>query len=124
MKIKSLLTFGTGVILFLSGCYQAPKIPGFESDKWKNSLDNCDGYRAEASQVLLDQWQDLKGASQNEVRQLLGKETQHQLYLRNQKFFFYDLNCPDDTTQLQLRIRFDALGHVREMLKEEKESNP
>lgn len=125
MKIRiSFLTF-----LFLSllagSCYRAPDVPGFDAEKWKTSLETCDGYRTESSQLLLDNFEALKGATQNEIQLLLGPETQHSLYLRNQKFFFYDLSCPNAPgAKEHLRIRFDALGHVREVLKEEKSSNP
>ena len=123
MENKTSTILLTLLILTLTSCYRAPEIEGFDADKWKQSLDNCDNYRLEASKLLLDQWEILKGETQNEIRELLGKETQHSLYLRNQKFFFYDLNCPNTSGKQQLlRIRFDALGHVREVLKEEKGS--
>lgn len=109
--------------MYLTGCYNAPEIPGFDSEKWKASLETCDGYRSESAPILLDHFDLIKGATQNEIQLLLGPETQHSLYLRNQKFFFYDLNCADAAgLQEHLRIRFDALGHVREVLREEKKA--
>lgn len=121
MKIRSPFFAFLIVLLILTGCYRAPEVPGFNSDQWKASLETCDGYRLSSSQLLLDNYEILKGASQNEIQLLLGRETQHSLYLRNQKFFFYDLNCTDAPGKKEhLRIRFDALGHVREVLKEEK----
>ncbi len=113
------------IALLVIGCYRAPEVPGFDPEKWKVSLASCDGYRVESSQLLIDNFDVLKGATQNEIQLLLGPETRHSLYLRNQKFFFYDLTCQDNPgLQEHLRIRFDALGHVREVLREEKSSNP
>ena len=125
MKIRTLFPAFFLVLIGLTGCYRAPEIPGFDSDQWKASLETCDGYRYNSSQLLLDNFDLIKGATQNEIQLLLGPETQHSLYLRNQKFFFYDLNCPDTSGKKEhLRIRFDALGHVREVLREEKSEQP
>ena len=109
------------LVSLLTSCYRAPEVPGFDAEKWKASIENCDNYRYESYQILIDNFELIKGATQNEIQLLLGAETQHDLYLRNQKFFFYDLSCPEVKGATErLRIRFDALGHVREVLWEEK----
>ncbi len=121
MKTCSPSFFFLIILLFMTSCYRAPEVPGFDTDQWKASLETCDGYRMANTQLLIDNFDLIKGATQNEIQLLLGQETQHSLYLRNQKFFFYDLNCPNAPgKQEHLRIRFDALGHVREVLREEK----
>ncbi|MEM9324448.1 MAG: hypothetical protein AAGA85_02285 [Bacteroidota bacterium] len=104
--------------LFLAGCYSAPSIEGFDADRWKESLANCDGYRLQGVALLLDQVDIMKGSGQNSIHELLGKPTRHELYNRNQKFFYYDLTCPDVEPGEQLLIRFDALGNLREISKE------
>lgn len=125
MKTRTPFFVFSIISLLVSSCYRAPEVPGFDSEKWQKSLETCDGYRVESNQLLLDHFEVLKGATQNEIQLLLGRETQHSLYLRNQKFFFYDLSCADSPgIKEHLRIRFDALGHVREVLREEKSSNP
>lgn len=125
MKTRSLFLPFLFVLLLVTGCYRAPEVPEFESEKWKASIENCDNYRYESYQILLDNFEVIKGATQNEIQLLLGPETQHSLYLRNQKFFFYDLSCPEVAGATErLRIRFDALGHVREVLWEEKSEQP
>ena len=121
MKFRNHFLSFLCISLLVSSCYHAPEVPGFDADKWKASPETCDGYRIGSIQLLLDNFEVLKGSTQNEVRLLLGPESQHSLYLRNQKFFFYDLNCANYSGKKEhLRIRFDALGHVREILREEK----
>lgn len=105
--------------LILSACYRAPKVPDFNKEEWINLKGSCDTPRVSMAEQIRESFDLLKGASQNEVRVLLGKPDRHQLYLRNQKFFFYDLQCPEyGAPKKQLRIRFDALGEVREILVE------
>ncbi len=106
------------VPVILLACYSAPQIDGFDSQRWKSALTDCTDYRLQHVQLLLDEEGTLKGEGQNQVQQLLGKPTRHELYNRNQKFFYYDLNCEGDTAMYQLRIRFDALGKLREMSQE------
>ena len=45
--------------------------------------------------------------------QLLGKPDLQQLAKRNQKFFYYQLNCQNSQ---ELSIRFNAVGHAKEMM--------
>ena len=115
LLMKVLVSF---VVLFLVGCYGTPKVEGFDSQRWKTSLANCDDYRLQHVDLLLQQAEDLKGTGQNGMQQMLGKPTRHELYQRNQKFFYYDLNCGAAGPEEQLRIRFDALGNLREMTRE------
>ncbi|MDW3192113.1 MAG: hypothetical protein R8G66_07105 [Cytophagales bacterium] len=124
MKTRAYFPAFLLVSLLLTSCYRAPEVPGFDADKWKASIENCDNYRFESYQILIDHFELIKGATQNEIQLLLGPETQHSLYLRNQKFFFYDLSCPEKGATERLRIRFDALGHVREVLWEIKSEEP
>ena len=100
-------------LLFLIGCYSAPKIDGFDQQQWFNSLTECNDYRMLISDSIFKGSQSpLLTLSQNELQELLGKPDQHQLFNRNQKFFYYSLNC--DKTY-QLAVRFDALGRVKEV---------
>ena len=102
----------------LIGCYSAPEIEGFDSDQWKAALQDCDSGRTEQVDLLMDQVDKLKGKGQNSIQQLLGKPTRHELYKRNQKFFYYDLSCDGAANAEQIRIRFDALGNLREITRQ------
>jgi hypothetical protein len=110
MKHIFLLIFCT---VLVTSCYRAPEIVDFNKDDWEMALDNCNSYRIESTEKqLLLQEENILGASQNEIKALLGNPTRHQLFNRNQKFFYYQLNCEKD---LELSIRFDALGRVKEI---------
>lgn len=108
--MKRLLILGLWV---LTGCYSAPDIDGFDIEKWESAIENCTDYRMDKAGEFLDQHSDkIVGLNQNEIKELLGNPSRHQLFNRNQKFFFYSLNC--DVTH-ELRIRYDALGRVKEL---------
>ena len=96
----------------LGACYSPPAIEGFSSDKWENALTECDGYRISGADSILKNKEQLLLKNQNEIRELLGAPARHQLFSRNQKFFFYELDCKKTT---ELSIRFDALGRVKEL---------
>ena len=113
------LAFPIVLMMFLSSCYQPPELTGFDKSKWQSNLDECGSEKLEEAENLIAHFADIKGSSQNEMRLLLGKPDRHELYERTQKFFFYQLTCPDSTeTVQQLRLRFDALGSLREGLVE------
>ncbi len=104
------------LLLFVSslfwGCYKTPEIEGFKTSGWKESLNNCDGYRMQSVNLIKGSEGDLVGKNQNEIKKLLGGPSKHELYDRNQKFFNYYLDC--DKTK-ELVIRFNALGRVQEI---------
>lgn len=100
-------------LIVLWGCYGRPEIDGFNRQEWDNGASNCEA-RMNLAAVLLSNFDQLKGSSQNEVRNLLGKESRHELFTRTQKFFYYDLSCETDSVPMELRFRFDALGKLRE----------
>ncbi len=94
----------------------APEIEGFDSDSWEKSLEECDNYRKENAFRLTSQNGDpLLTKNQNEIKSLLGNPSRHRLFNRNQKFFYYNLDCNNDQV---LSIRFDALGRVKEVMVE------
>jgi len=96
-------------------CYQAPEIDGFDQGRWNNGAQDCRTSRLPEAQIILSEFSTIKGSSQNEMKLLLGKPSRHQLFNRNQKFFFYQLTCPDSLNKSEyLRLRFDALGSLRE----------
>ena len=112
--MRSFFSF-LSIILLLTGCYSAPDIKGFDSEKWANDPQTCEGYRLKSAREILENensTENLLGSNQNEVKALFGDPEKHQLFNRNQKFFFYELDCSNEK---QLSIRFDALGRVKEL---------
>lgn len=107
---KLVLVISTTILI---GCYQAPNLKDFDQEKWEKAITECTNYRLVAAKDLIDlQRQMILGLNQNEITKLFGNPTQHLLHSRNQKFFFYQLDC-DNTKRLSLR--FDALGRVKEI---------
>ncbi len=105
----------SALFFLLFACYTTPELAGFDASQWKLALQDCATDRTDLGRLIVDRFDELKGSSQNEVRNLLGKQDGHELFNRNQKFFYYNLTCPDQQDEiLQLRLRFDALGALRE----------
>jgi hypothetical protein len=94
-------------------CYSPPTIRGFDPSLWEMALEECNDYRMEASrQYFTGSQSSILTLNQNELQELLGNAKHHELFSRNQKFFYYQLDC--DNTQ-RLSVRFDALGRVKEV---------
>lgn len=69
------------------------------------------------AQFIIENQDKLLGEGQAEVKGLLGQPDEHELYRRNQKFFYYDLTPTKDICQYRrLSIRFDALDRVKELM--------
>lgn len=78
-------------ISILFSCSDTPTIQGFNQQTWKEDMDGCNGNRLQLVDTLLAQKGSLKGLTQNEMANILGKADQHELYERSQKFFIYHL---------------------------------
>lgn len=98
---------------FLFSCYQVPEIPGWDQAQWSAMKQNCEMNRINlAENIIMVNKTKLLGQTQNNIENLLGNPDRHQLYDRNQKFFYYSLDC---NKTKELSIRFDALGRVKEL---------
>jgi hypothetical protein len=105
------------IAILLTSCYSAPEVEGFERDVWDSALTDCSDYRYEfVSDFVQRDDNAVITSNQNEVKALFGNPTRHRLFNRNQKFFYYQLNC--DNTH-EMAVRFDALGRVKEITLEE-----
>ena len=117
--MKKILLSLSLTLFLLSGCYKAPKLTGFSQENWQMNVDECGKEKLQEAENLVTNFSEIKGSSQNEISLLLGKPERHELFERTQKFFFYQLTCPDSAGRTQqLRLRFDALGSLREGLVE------
>ena len=68
------------------------KLPAFEtidSDQWKKDRNACGGYRQGIRSSIDQDIAKLKGLSENDLFNLLGRPDQNELYKRNQKFYSY-----------------------------------
>lgn len=108
----------------LSGCSTSSgkQFTGFDSQSWKQDKQGCTGKRKALSGSFERIRPDLKGLSQAEVLQLLGRPDFQQLYKRNQKFYIYFLEpgiqCEGNLEQSRARtviFRFNAVELLTEV---------
>ncbi len=119
---KSLLIL---LLVIFTSCYKQLEMEGFNKDKWINGQNDCDTYRLDISETIIENQDILLESTQNEIESLLGKPQEHELYDRNQKFFHYRLTpqerCGEYKTVKYLSIRFNAIGRanlIQVMLRE------
>ncbi|MFY0686054.1 MAG: hypothetical protein JXQ90_02765 [Cyclobacteriaceae bacterium] len=99
-------------LLILSSCTKV-EIDGFDKELWSKSIQSCDGYRFEiCEKIILPKKNEVLGLNQNEIKSLFGAPPRNELYERNQKFFFYPVDCEGKQS---LSVRFDALGRCKEV---------
>ena len=103
----------------LISCGKAlPALDGIDTEKWKGDRDACQGYRQSVASSIEAEMVKLKGLSEMDIIQLLGKPDQNELYKRNQKFYSFFItpgpNCPAaDSTAKKLILRFNAMGYAQ-----------
>lgn len=78
-----------GCFIVLAGCGSPKQLEGFDSAAWKSDRMGCQGtrksMRGQSDAIRLQ----LRGLSQDEVLDVLGKPDFQRLYQRNQKFYVY-----------------------------------
>ena len=95
--------------------YSIPEINGFDSEAWKKSAASCDSSKINQAIILIEQVDELLSEGEAEIKGLLGKPDEHELYNRNQKFFYYNLNDKNCPEPKRLSIKFDALDRAKEV---------
>ncbi|MBL7848981.1 MAG: hypothetical protein JNL40_16050 [Cyclobacteriaceae bacterium] len=95
-----------------------PTLEGMDISKWKDDKNGCFGKRQEMEPALTQQMNKLKGLSEMDIVDLLGRPDENELYKRNQKFFSYYVtpgpDCPDpEELPKKLVIRFNAMGYAQ-----------
>ena len=110
------------LLIFLSQCSKPlPALEGIDLVKWKSDKGACLAERKQMIATLDKQRDKLKGLSEADIIQLLGRPDQNELYKRNQKFYYYTLRptatCPQpDSIKQRLSIRFTAMGIAKEVI--------
>lgn len=105
-------------LVFLSvwGCTkELPALEGMDLVRWKTDRNGCEHQRSAMKEALDRQKEKLLALDELQVVELLGKPDRHELYKRNQKFYYYFIEpapdcAPQDTTDSKLTIRFNAMG--------------
>ena len=96
-----------------------PDLAPINLNTWKEDKGGCNGKRVSFVEELQHQKDELKGLSEKDIIQLLGRPDHNELYTRNQKFYYYDIepgkSCLDQASGKQLIIRFTAMGYAKEV---------
>ncbi len=117
--MKNLALTGLALLLIMCG-KPLPDLSPIDLDQWKNDKGGCNQLRFTRLEELKNQKDELKGLSEKDIIELLGRPDHNELYTRNQKFYYYDIdpgkNCGGGNENgLQLIIRFTAMGYAREV---------
>ncbi len=109
--------------VLMCSCYPKISIEGFDNEAWQKPIETCDDNKESLAQLLIMQQDKILGKGQAEIKELLGQPSEHELYRRNQKFFFYILTpadtCKNVMIQTKLSIKFDAIDRAKELMIEE-----
>ena len=113
---------GFGICLGITACDSSKKIKGFDTTTWQADRLGCGGQREALRQSFDTIRQELKGLTQDEVLDVLGKPDFQRLYERNQKFYVYFLEpgaqCEGKADASRARtvvLRFSAIELVTEV---------
>jgi len=109
-----------GLFLILNSCGKPlPDLAPVDLVQWKSDKGGCKAQRLTYLEELKKQKDELKGFSEKDIIKLLGRPDHNELYKRNQKFYYYDIDpgksCGDEKEGQQLVIRFTAMGYSKEV---------
>lgn len=95
-----------------------PELEGIDRQAWIDDKNGCGGKRAVMESAVNTEMEKLKGLSELDVVELLGKPDEHELYKRNQKFYSYFVTAGPDCDghgeeSRRLVIRFNAMGYAQ-----------
>ena len=125
--ICKLLTFIGLLGPLLAGCGTSSRrewamARHFPAEAWQRDRRGCAGERQQLVAALDSLRRDLRGFSQDEIVEVLGRPDAQRLEPRNQKLFVYFLEkgpqCQQPTTESPARtvaVRFNATGYVTEI---------
>ncbi|MBX2894176.1 MAG: outer membrane protein assembly factor BamE [Cyclobacteriaceae bacterium] len=97
-----------------------PDLSPLDLAQWKEDKNGCQRFREQHISYLINQLEELKGLSEKDIIKLLGRPDRNELYKRNQKFYYYDIDrgkvCSDSLLEnQQLVLRFNAMGLAKEV---------
>ncbi|MBK8291628.1 MAG: hypothetical protein IPK96_12555 [Flammeovirgaceae bacterium] len=108
------------VVVIISSCGKPlPDLSPIDLAQWKEDKGGCQNIRNRFLIDLTSQKDELKGLAEGDIIRLLGRPDRNELYKRNQKFYYYDLepgrSCDSIISNQQLIIRFNAMGRAKEV---------
>jgi hypothetical protein len=120
MNIHKALIFSF-FLLVLSCDKPLPTLEGVDAQRWKEDKKGCLHFRRMMSRAIEEEKEKLLALNDLQITTLLGKPDQHELYKRNQKFYYYFIDAApacrpgEDSTAQKLVIRFNAMGLAKEV---------
>jgi hypothetical protein len=109
-------------VSLLSCGKELPNLDGIDKKSWAEDKNACLKKRTAMIETMRTEKEKLLALNEMKIVALLGKPDEHEIYKRNQKFFYYYLEpapgCFPDTTRavpLRLVIRFNATGLAKEV---------
>jgi hypothetical protein len=122
VRIYSGLIAGFFLILIGQACSSPKQFNAFDSTSWRNDPFGCRGERLRLTNDFEKIRRSLRGLSQSDITDLLGKPDFQGLYTRHQKFFVYYMekgpqcqHAQAESTARTVAVRFGALGNVTEV---------
>ena len=102
--------------LAIQACSNYPEISGFDKEKWLKS-EVCSKEKVALAKLIEANESKLLSYTQPDIEALLGLAPRHELFNRNEKFFYYPIekDCPGSVDR-SLFFRFDALGRTKEVI--------
>ena len=109
-------------LLLCQACHSPKQFDHFDAHSWRSDPLGCKGNRQRLAAEFEKIRRELRGLSQTEITELLGKPDIQGLYTRHQKFFVYYLekgpqcqHSQAESTARTIAVRFGALGYVTEV---------
>jgi hypothetical protein len=107
-------------VVLISCGKPVPDIRDVDLNLWKEDKGGCQNIRSAELNDLKAQLESLKALSEKDIIELLGRPDRNELYKRNQKFYYYDIEpgktCFDSIkANQQLVLRFNAIGRAKEV---------
>lgn len=116
--MKKFVWIGLSLLLITCG-KPLPDLNPIDLVQWKDDKGGCNQRRLAFIEALKNQKDELKGFSEKDIIKVLGRPDHNELYKRNQKFYYYDIDpgksCNDQVAGQQLVIRFTAMGYSKEV---------
>lgn len=117
---QSLIFLLTAVCALLTACQEDARFAGFDSKAWKNDKSGCQGVRQTLQPGFEKIRRDLKGLSQMEIVQVLGRPDLQRLDERQTKSYLYFLEPGSTCAAAQpdarvVVVRFSAVDKVFEI---------
>ncbi len=108
-------------VLIITSCGKSlPELENLDLNAWRNDKNGCGDYRSNHIEGIKIQKEKLLALDESQIVELLGRPDQNELYKRNQKFFYYNLQpgsaCENASEKAsRLVIRFNAIGLAKEV---------